>query len=100
MHFEDLWEQCENFHKQINEDNAQSIIEELTLKLKLYQAIDTNANLLDEEHKKIKAHTFGELLLSLTKLSLKEEINVFEALSFALQNRSIEYYSSIYDDNK
>lgn len=97
MHFEDLWEQCENLHGEITED-TQSILHEITLKLNLLTAIESKLDSSNDEQQKIKAHTFGELLFSFTKLSSKEGINVFEALSYALHNRSIEHYSKLYED--
>ena len=97
MHFEELWEQCEKFHGEIAEDSA-STINELILKINFYKAIDFKLDSLNEEQQKIKAHAFGELLLSLTKLSSQENINVYEALSYALHNRSIEHYSAMYSN--
>lgn len=97
IHFEELWEKCEKFHQENSKDTTvQAIMEELMLKVNLYKAIDQKTEVPPEEREKIKARTLGEILLTLTNLSLKDNVNVFEVLSIALQYRSIEYYSKKY----
>jgi hypothetical protein len=95
MHFENVWEECEKSHGELTED-VSSIINELILKINFYKAFDFKTESLNEEQQKIKAHAFGELLFSLTKLSYKENVNVYEALSYVLHHRSIEHYSALY----
>lgn len=97
MHFEDLWEKCENSHTQSLSDSP-TIIDELILKLNLYKAIISKNDIPEEDFKKIKSHTLGEILFTLTNLSLKDNINVYEALLTALHHRSIELYSAKYSD--
>jgi hypothetical protein len=96
-HFEDLWNQCENLHQEIvlNENSAQ-ILEELILKINLYKALDQKQEIPETELQTIKSRTMGEILLTLTKLSLKDNLNVYEALSVALQWRSIDHYNKKY----
>lgn len=94
MHFEELWERCENFHK----DSAlgspvQNIIEEMMIKINLYKAIDAKTEIPEDERQKLKSRTLGEILLTFTNLSLKDNINVYEALSIALQYRSLDHHS-------
>jgi hypothetical protein len=97
IHFEDLWEKCEKFHQaEGNEGSAASLIDELMMKLNLYKVIDLKPEIPEEDRQKIKSRTLGEILLTLTQLSLKDNINVFEALSVALQYRTIETYSEKY----
>lgn len=92
MHFEELWEKCENFQKETSNNIAiQNMIEELIMKLDLYKAIDLKSEIPDEERKKIKSCILGEILLVVTSVSFKDDINVFESLSLALQYRSAEY---------
>jgi len=94
VHFEELWEKCENFHKDANTtDNIQNVIEELMLKINLYKAIDAKAEIPEADRKNIKSRTLGEILLTLAALSLKDDINVYESLNMALQYRSIDYFS-------
>lgn len=97
IHFEELWEKCEKFHQENSEGSSvSSIMDELMLKINLYKVIDEKKEVPQEEREKIKARTLGEILLTLTNLSLKDNINVFEVLSIALQYRSVEYYSQKY----
>lgn len=96
IHFEELWEKCENLHKQINGDTPiSSIMDELAMKINLYKVIDSKDEVPSEEKKKAKSRILGEILLSLTHLSLKDDINVFEVLNFAHQYRDAEYINSI-----
>lgn len=95
IHFEDLWEKCESFHKNSSsEDNSLLILKELELKSGLYSALKDKP--INEEINKIRTRLFGEILLTLTNLSLRENINVFQALQLALQHREIETYSKKY----
>ena len=66
-HFEELWEQCENFHKNnIAETSIPQLIEELVLKVNLYKTIDSQADMLGTELEKIKSRILGEILLTIT----------------------------------
>ena len=96
-HFEDLWTKCENLHQEIvqNENSAQ-ILEELILKINLYKALEQKTEIPETELQTIKSRTIGEILLTLTKLSLKDNLNVYEALSIAMQWRSIDHFSKKY----
>lgn len=96
IHFEELWEKCENLHKQMGGDTpAPSILDELAMKINLYKIIDSKEEIPVEEKKKAKSRTLGEILLTLTHLSFKDDINVFEALNVAKQYRDMEYVNSI-----
>lgn len=97
MHFENLWIKCENLHKEIvsGETSAQ-ILDELILKINLYRALDTKMEISEIDRQTIKSRTIGEILLTLTKLSLKDDLNVYEALSIAMQYRSIDYFNEKY----
>ena len=92
-HFEELWEECEKFQKDATAKNdVQHIIDELMLKINLYKAFDTKQEIPEEDRQKVKSRTLGEILLTLTALSLKDNINVYEALNIALQYRSVDFY--------
>jgi hypothetical protein len=94
-HFEELWEECETMHSQFNgNDPLSSIMDELSMKINLYKALDYKT-LPQEELQKIKSRTLGEILLTLTHLSLKENINVFESLNVAKQYRQSENHKKI-----
>lgn len=95
LHFEELWEKCEKLHEEnLSEDKSAVIIDELMMKLNLYKVIDLKTDIPEEERQKIKSRTLGEILLTLTNISLKDNINVFEALSTAFKFRSIEHYAT------
>lgn len=89
MHFEELWEKSEKFYKS-NDDTIDNILNELILKIDLLKVIESKGELLKEEKEKAVSRLFGEILLSLTNLSLKENVDVFEALrnSLIISSRS------------
>lgn len=90
-HFEELWEKCEELHKQSNKgETVLNIMDELAMKVNLYKLIDGKTDIPVEERQKVKSRTMGEILLTLTNLSLVDNINVFESLSIAQQYRSAE----------
>ena len=96
IHFEELWEKCENLHKQIGGDiEVSSIMDELAMKVNLYKVIDSKEEIPVEEKKKAKSRTLGEILLTITHLSLKDDINVFDALNVAHHYRDVEYVNII-----
>jgi hypothetical protein len=94
MHFEELWERCEKLHQETQ--GEASLMDELMMKVNLYKVIDQKTEVPEDERQKLKSRAMGEILLTLTGLSLKDNINVFEALSIALQYRSVEHYSQKY----
>lgn len=97
IHFEDLWEKCENYHKDNNIDNSINFIfDSLTLKLELLKSLTQKENLPAEELMQAKKIILGEILFTLTNLSLKENINVFDALNSALYQNSIQNYTVKY----
>lgn len=96
QHFEELWEKCEQLHQAAGgmDTPIESITEELLMKINLYKAIDAKTELSEEDRQKAKSRTLGEILLTLTHMSLKDNINVFESLGIALQYRSITHFSN------
>lgn len=97
IHFEELWEKCEQLHQDtIAEDTASALVNELMLKLNVYKIADSKTEIPEEERQKIKSRALGEILLTLTHLSLKDNVNVFEALATAFKFRSIEHYAAKY----
>ena len=97
QHFEELWTECENVYLAPSNCGALSgLLEELVLKVNLYRAIDQKIELPPSELQNMKSRTMGEILLTLTGISAKDNINVFEALSVAQQFHSIEHYSKKY----
>ncbi len=97
IHFEELWEKCEQFHQEFsNQNTVDSTLDELILKINLYKAVRSQTYPSEEEKSKICSHTLGEVLLTLTNLSLKDNINVYQALNTALQHRGIPEYTKKY----
>ena len=93
IHFEELWEKCEIIQKDVCADiSATSIIEEMILKLNLYKVLDAKSEIPLTELKKIRVRVLGEILLTMTGLSVKDNVDVYEALSMALQFRSLEQF--------
>lgn len=95
MHFEELWTKCEAFFNESGNDNTASILDELQLKVQLYQTMAAK-EIPEEEKQQVKTRLLGEILMTLTHLSLKEDVNVFEALVQALQWRSVQHYQQKY----
>jgi hypothetical protein len=90
LHFEDLWSNAESYHTDtINVDSVQLIIDEIMMKLNIYKAIDSRLEISQQEKNNIKSKTIGEILFSLTNLSLKDNINVFESLLDSINSRGI-----------
>jgi hypothetical protein len=87
--FEKLWMQCEYLHATtLDKEASDQILDELTLKVKLYQTLGQKFEIPAVELQTIKIRTMGEILLTITKLSSKDDINVYEALEIARQSRS------------
>lgn len=92
-HFEVLWEKSEEFQKDATANiSTQQVLEELMMKISLYKAIDSKTEIPIEDRQKVKSRTLGEILLTLTALSLKDNVNVYDALNIALQYRSLDHY--------
>jgi len=91
VHFEDLWDQCEKFHQENSANlELQPILDALMMKVSLYKALNAQKDIPGEEMQKVKSRTLGEIVLALTCITLKDNINVFEALATALQYRTID----------
>jgi len=92
IHFEELWEKCEQLHQSMGTNQpVTSILDELSMKINLYKMISGRIDIPEIEREKVKSRTMGEILLTLTHLSLKDNINVFECLSIAQQVRAAEH---------
>lgn len=85
--FEELWAKCEDFNK--NTSNTNDSINEILMKFNLYLSIDKKEMSSDEKNK-LKNRVMGEILLSLSNISLLDNINIFAALHEAYQYRSLK----------
>jgi hypothetical protein len=94
VHFEELWEQCETLQKDASlAVDVSHIVDELVIKLNLYKALDSKSEIPADERQKIQSRVLGDILLTFTCLSVKDNVNVYEALSIALQYRRLENYN-------
>ncbi len=87
MHFENVWEECEKSHGEITSENINTILSELELKINFYKKIIEISKEPSEDIQNIKSRTLGEILYTLTKISLKENINVYESLKISFESR-------------
>ena len=88
MHFEELWDKSEDFHKKFStDDTPEEILEKIKMTISLMQTIENKTD-VSENFEKAKSHLLGEILFALTNLSLKDNIkmikNLFETLGFIL----------------
>lgn len=94
-HFEELWVESEKLSES-DVPSVSLILFELKAKLSVYEALDKSDNIPEEERHKLKSHTFGKILASLTQLSLKDNINSFTALANAINDIKIEQLEAKY----
>lgn len=82
-HFEQLWVLCENEFKSDTDTDLNEILNKIQVTIGLYKNLSSKP--VTEDLPRIKAHLIGELLLHLSHLSLKEDIDVFAAMKTALK---------------
>ena len=58
------------------------------MKVNLYRSIEAK-ELPENEKVKVKSRIMGEILLTLTHLSYKDNLNVFESLNLAMQYKTL-----------
>lgn len=80
MHFEELWEKCESMHSDVN---TGIVLNEILAKISLYKSINqaSSNKEYNEELARSKSKIMGEILWSITKLSVADNINVFKSLN-------------------
>jgi hypothetical protein len=88
-HFEELWEDAESYFKDsIGTTDNLIIISELLLKINLYQAAAYDSKIPENDRLTIRTKLFGEIIMALTQLSLKDDINAYYGLKLALEAKS------------
>ena len=85
-HFEDLWLLAEGSQKLLNK-TPQLLIDELQIKIGLYKAISIKSDIPIDDLLNAKTRIMGEILLSLSGLSLVDDIDVYQALSVAIASK-------------
>jgi len=59
------------------------------MKIGLYQSISKKTNISEDEMQKVKSRVFGEILFFLTNISIRDNVDVFNALLVALNSRQV-----------
>lgn len=97
IHFENLWEEAETIMQdEVSISSSEELVKEAEGKLGIYNLINKNTSMLEVDKNRLKAHTFGKILLVLTQLSAKDNINVYAALKTALDEVKIELLEEKY----
>jgi len=99
-HFEDLWNEAEQL---LAENTKVSRLEELgregEVKMRLLgfvRQLQYEDHRSDEEVKSLMTRTMGKLLLTLTQISMKENIDVFAALKDAVEAEKVYIFEKRY----
>lgn len=87
LHFEDLWSEAESYHQANSKEDIQTVLDALILKINLYKTLSDQKDYPAKELAKIKSRTLGEILFTISNISLQDNINVYEALGIALRYR-------------
>jgi len=92
--FDQVWEEGEALFKdQVSPDDLEPALKELELKIGIFRLLSEKKEIPPEEMKAMKMKTMGEILLSMTHISLLENINVYAALKETVLYRSIDHYA-------
>lgn len=76
IHFEHLWEEAEILQKEeISASSIENIVQEIIYQLNIYIKINSLP-----DNSEAKSLLFGKILLLITQLSAKDNINVFSSL--------------------
>lgn len=87
--FSDLWNDSEKLLQlDIVDTDSTILVKELIAKINIYDQLSTQKNIPPQELNKLKTVCFGEVILCLTKLSSKDNINAYEALGNCLNIRA------------
>ena len=82
-----IWETSEQLFKDDKSDTG-SIINELIAKLSFYQTLDTS-ELAQEEKNKAKQFVMGNILMTLSHLTLKDNLNIYTIHKEAISTQQI-----------
>jgi len=97
-HFENLWEEVENFYLKSNEiediEDIEDITNKLHLKISLYKTLSYNNSFSKEEKISLLNHTFGEILFELCKISAKDNVNVYSSLQNILNHKIVDNFQN------
>ena len=97
MSFSELWEEAETvMQDEVSVSSSEELVKEAEGKLRIYNLINRNSSMPEEDQRRLKSHTFGKIMLVLTQLSAKDNINVYAALKTALDETKIGLLESKY----
>jgi hypothetical protein len=86
-HFEQVWEESEKLFD-ADKLNVESILNELQAKVSLYRLLGTGS-FEAQDLGRTKTLLIGKIIMTLTKLSLKDNLNTFEALQVAIEDHKL-----------
>lgn len=101
QHFENLWEEAEKLLKQDTDiSSCHELLKEAIGKLSALDALNTlsqkEESMSPEDAIKLKTNIMGKLILVLTQISAKDNINVYAALKAALDDKKITIFEAKY----
>ena len=97
-HFEDLWTECESLFQDLP---IESSLKDLELKFALFKAVLLKKNEINgDEYDDAISKIFGELLFSLTQISMSENVNVYKSLFSILKTKEINLAKETYNQKK
>jgi hypothetical protein len=94
--FADLWNTAESLlQTETNSLSVQNLTEQLITQMSAYRAIDESTAPVEAKNK-LKENWMGSILLTMTQLSYKDNINTFTALQLAVEKIKILELSTKY----
>lgn len=84
--FEQLWNDCENSQIKLTSSDFNSLLDEVSLKINILKGIN-NKILSVEAKKEAIEYMYGEILYTMTGISLIENINVYPLMNKILQEK-------------
>ena len=94
--FNELWENAEKALKEeTNLSSSEDLVKEIIAKFKLYSLV-SNSGFAEEDCSRLRSHAFGKILLAITQLSFKDNVNVYAALKIALDEAKLNSFEAKY----
>lgn len=96
--FDNIWEDAEKLLEQETSHSSTSqLIKECIAKLSMLDSLSSLENTMPtEDLLRLKSHAMGKVLLVLTQISMKDNINVYTALRDVIENRKISLLEEKY----
>ena len=84
--FEELWNDCENSQVQLTSSDFNSLLDEISLKINMIKNINNKIQSVEAKKEAIE-FMYGEMLYTMTGISLIENINVYPLMNKVLQDK-------------